>query len=186
MRDRDVRQALTENLRALHDGAPDTHIRHELGLEHGQVFVDVVVINGELHGYELKSDSDTLDRLPRQVQAYGAVLDKATLVVGASHLDEALAIIPSWWGVEKAVARPDGPVQLKRHRKARANPQQQPLAVAKLLWRDEVLDVLESLGAARGLRSKPRKVLYERLVELLPPVALREEVRHRLKSRVGW
>ena len=81
MRDRDVRQALTENLRALHDGAPDTHIRHELGLEHGQVFVDVVVINGELHGYELKSDSDTLDRLPRQVQAYSAVLDKATLVV---------------------------------------------------------------------------------------------------------
>ncbi|MDY7229907.1 sce7726 family protein [Hyalangium rubrum] len=186
MRDRDVRQALTESLQAVHDGDPDTHIRQEMGLEHGQVFVDVVVINGELHGYELKSESDTLDRLPHQVQAYSSVLDKATLVVGASHLQDALTIIPPWWGVEKAVAQPDGSVLLKRHRKARANPQQQPLAVAKLLWRDEVLEVLEALGVATGLRSKPRKVLYERLVGVLPPDSLRAEVRRRLKSRVGW
>jgi hypothetical protein len=46
----------------------------EFGLEHGEVRVDVAVINGELHGYEIKSERDTLERLPRQVKAYSAVL----------------------------------------------------------------------------------------------------------------
>jgi hypothetical protein len=55
------------------------------GLDHGQVFVDVAVINGEIHGYELKSERDTLERLPRQVEVYSAVLGRATLVVGASY-----------------------------------------------------------------------------------------------------
>jgi hypothetical protein len=186
MRDRDVRQALTEILKAAHDGDPETIIRQEVGLEHGQVFVDVAVINGELHGYELKSERDTLERLPHQARAYSAVLDRATLVVGANHFEEALSIIPSWWGVERAVAGPVGAVQLEQVRPAGTNPQQQPLSVAKLLWRDEALAVLESLGAAKGLRSKPRKALYERLVQIMPLVELRAEVRRRLKAREGW
>jgi hypothetical protein len=77
-------------------------------------------------------------------------------------------------------------VQLEQVRTARTNPQQQPLSVAKLLWRDEVLAVLESLGAAKGVRSKPRKVLYERLVHAMPLEELRAEVRRRLKARESW
>lgn len=186
MRDRDVRQALTTNLAVTHKGDPNTLIREELGLEHGQVFVDVAVINGEIHGYELKSERDTLARLPHQVEVYSAVLDRATLVVGGSHLAEALTLIPKWWGVEKATAQPGGGVRLQTLRKARRNPRQQPLSVAKLLWRDEVLEVLEAIGAAKGLRSKPRKMLYERLVEVMPAEALRAEVRRVLKSRESW
>lgn len=186
MRDVDVRQALTANLKATHEGDPSTLIREELGLEHGQVFVDVAVINGEIHGYELKSERDTLERLPRQVEVYNAVLDRATLVVGASHLPEALDIIPTWWGVKTATAQPDGTVRLRPLRRARLNPQQQPLSVAKLLWRDEALELLESLGVAKGLKSKPRQALYERLVEVLTTKALRAEVRRLLKSREGW
>lgn len=186
MRDFDVRQALTAKLAANHGNDPSTLVRQELGLDHGQVFVDVAVLNGELHGYELKSNRDTLERLPRQVEVYSAVLNRATLVVGSIHFDAALPLVPKWWGVETATARPDGVVQLRTIRKARSNPQQQPLAVAKLLWRDEVLTLLDTLGAAKGLRSKPRKVLYERLVEVLPLNKLNAEVRRVLKSREGW
>ncbi|NOK32608.1 sce7726 family protein [Corallococcus exercitus] len=186
MRDFDVRQALTASLKATHAGEPGTLIREELGLEHGQVFVDVAVINGEMHGYELKSERDTLARLPRQVEAYSAVLDRATLVVGARHVQQAIGLIPAWWGIKTATTQRDGSVKLRPLRKARRNPQQQMLAMVRLLWRDEALELLESLGAANGLRSKPRKMLYERLVELLPAEALRAEVRRLLKARGDW
>ncbi|MBN8226696.1 sce7726 family protein [Corallococcus macrosporus] len=186
MRDFDVRQALTASLKAAHAGEPGTLIREELGLEHGQVFVDVAVINGELHGYELKSERDTLARLPRQVEAYSAVLDRATLVVSTRHVEQAIGLVPAWWGIKTAATQRDGSVKLRHLRKARRNPQQQMPAMVRLLWRDEALSLLESLGAAKGLRSNPRKMLYERVVELLPAEALRAEVRRLLKVREDW
>lgn len=67
-------------------------------LARGACRVDVCVINGHLHGYEIKSDVDTLRRLPLQQQFYSDVLDKATIVVGQRHLDHALETLPAWWG----------------------------------------------------------------------------------------
>jgi len=66
------------------------------------------------------------------------------------------------------------------------NPSPDPLAVAKLLWRDEAMEVLEKKGAAKGIRSKPRKYLYERLIVELALDDLRREVRERLLSRRNW
>lgn len=186
MRDRDVRQALKGRLEAEHVGEPDTLLLDELGLEHGDVRVDVAVINGELHGYELKSARDTLERLPRQVVAYSAALDRATLVVAATHLEKAAALVPAWWGINVAIAEEGGGVRVEAHRPALPNVEQQSLSVARLLWRPEVLRMLEELGAAHGVRSKPRAFLYERLTECLALAQLRERVRLALKSRTGW
>ncbi|MEA9844115.1 sce7726 family protein [Xanthomonas campestris] len=98
-RDSDVRAALMKNVISDHIANPDTLVVEELGLNRGSCRVDVAVVNGLLHGYEIKSDADTLSRLPSQVISYSAVLDKATLVVGASHTMRALSLIPDWWGV---------------------------------------------------------------------------------------
>ena len=47
-----------------------------------QVRIDIAVVKGALHGFEIKSDFDNLKRLARQVDLYSQVLDRATLVVG--------------------------------------------------------------------------------------------------------
>ena len=47
----------------------------------GAVF-DIAVINCSIHGYEIKSDLDTLMRLPQQLEFYAMTLQKLTLVVG--------------------------------------------------------------------------------------------------------
>ena len=86
MRDRDVRKALHHKVLKEHHGDTNTLVLDELGLRHGVARVDVAVVNGYLHGFEIKSDSDTLDRLPSQVTIYNAVLDRATLVVGEKHI----------------------------------------------------------------------------------------------------
>ena len=64
MRDRDVRGAMLQLLGAEHAGEKDTFILQELDVWSGAVRIDIAVINGELTGFELKSDRDTLERLP--------------------------------------------------------------------------------------------------------------------------
>ncbi|NBC40450.1 sce7726 family protein [Corallococcus exiguus] len=186
MRDIDVRHAIWEQLRAEHADDDDTRLLDEFGLEHGDVRVDVVVINGEIHGYELKSERDTLTRLPRQVTAYSAALDRATLVVAEGHLAKASALVPEWWGLSIAHSVEGRAVRVEAHRLAARNPEQQMISVARLLWRPEALALLEQAGAARGVRSKPRAFLYERLTECLAPDQLRDQVRAALKARSGW
>lgn len=185
MRDLDIRRALHRALDEKLAHQPDTLRIDELGLEHGTVFVDVAVVNGVMHGYELKSARDTLARLPHQARAYSAVLDRATLVAAGEHLDQAVKMLPSWWGLTCAHDA-GGAIVMEELRPPTMNPAPDPLSIAKLLWRDEALALLEQNGAARGARSKPRAMLYRRLVECLPLDSLRGAVRARLRSRTAW
>src|SRR5690349_11086244 len=63
-----IRTALKAQLLADHD--KDTVLLEELGLSRGHVRVDIALVNGRLHGYEIKSDLDSLRRLSRQVELY--------------------------------------------------------------------------------------------------------------------
>jgi hypothetical protein len=95
-RDADVRPALRATLLSRHAGETDTVLIEELGICRGQVRVDLAVVNGELHGYEIKSDRDSLRRLAVQLDFYGKVCDRATLVVAQRHLHHALDVLPAW------------------------------------------------------------------------------------------
>jgi hypothetical protein len=54
-----IREALKRHLNHLHAGDAKLRIIEELGVEHGAARIDIAVINGVLHGYEIKSDRDT-------------------------------------------------------------------------------------------------------------------------------
>src|SRR3990172_9569406 len=93
--DSDIRPALKALLSGRHSKERGTFILDELGICRGQVRVDIAVVNGIVHGYEIKSDRDSLRRLGAQVDLYGKVLNRATLVVGQRHLKEALDVVPA-------------------------------------------------------------------------------------------
>ena len=169
-----------------HLADPDTLVVDELGLLNGGARVDIAVVNGTVHGYELKSASDTLARLPKQIAAYCAVLDYVTLVVAANHANAALEVVPDWWGILIATMNTAGEVELKAQRSARENPSVDPKALARLLWRDEALEELERRGLADGVRSKPRREVYAKLTATVPLSDLRAVVRRQLKRREGW
>jgi hypothetical protein len=185
LRDADIRAALHTRLAGEHAGDENTLVVDEMGLCCGAARVDVAVVNGVLHGYEIKSEADRLDRLAKQQEAYGAVFDAVTLVTCRNHLTKARAAVPGWWGLETARVV-DGQVELRRIRKPRPNRDVQPASVAALLWRDEALAILERHQAARGLRSKPRRVLEGALASHLPLATLTAEVRSALRARDGW
>lgn len=186
MKDADLRTALLRSLSNRHSRDPQTLILEELGLRHGAARVDVAVINGALHGYELKSDSDSLVRLARQAEIYNSVLDRVTLVAGRRHAEKAAGMVPEWWGVLVAEMGPRGGVRFSSARRARNNPAPEALAVAKLLWRDEALSLLQRLQAAEGFRSKRRAAIYARLAEVAGLEEVRAMVRNQLRNREGW
>jgi len=157
-----------------------------MGIWSGSVRVDVAVINGELGGFELKSARDNLERLESQAALYNQVFDRMTLVSAYRHTSKALSKIPEWWGVINADIDNNGTILLEEERKAEINPSVEAIQVARLLWRQEALDVLISYGQERGVKSKPAEKIYTRLADSLPVEKLREEVRACLKRRTGW
>ncbi len=182
MRDADIRQALLAKVKTLHSADPDTLIVNELGLRQGAVRVDLAVVNGVLHGYEIKSLADTLRRLPEQVRVYGQVLDFATIVLAQEHRRDATALLPRWWGV--VVARPEGDeISLREIRRARRNPAVEKRALAELLWHQETLHILRERGAAAGLGRKPRAEAWNRLCEVCSLDEIGRAVRESIKDR---
>lgn len=186
MKDFEIRTALKLRLSYRYAEDPSTRILDELGLRHGAARIDIAVINGLIHGFELKSDFDTLQRLPSQVDIYNSVLDQITLVVGHRHIEHATRLIPEWWGIQLVEPGVRGGVCFIEVRKPQENICQEILAISKLLWREEALSLLEEAGQAEGVRSKPRAKIYEKLIESVEADLIRCRVRHHLRTRINW
>src|SRR5258708_31341172 len=134
MRDSDVRAEVRRMLAHEYAKDPEARIVEEMGIWSGSVRIDLAVINGELNGYELKSDRDTLERLPLQAELYSRVFDYLVLVVGKSHIKKASASIPNWCGVTVAVEK-HGAISLERERMPKRNPSPAPYPDTQLLWK---------------------------------------------------
>lgn len=186
MRDSEIRHAVRDRLAKVHRREPDTRYRNELGLCLGETRVDVAAINGAISGYEIKSAVDTLARFPTQVRLYGQVLDFATIVAEGKHAEKVAQLAPNWWGIWQASQTRQGHAKLVELRPAQRNPSPDPLSIAQLLWRDEVLMLLQDLDCAHGYRCATRWVLWERLVEVLELADLQAAVRQQLKARPEW
>ena len=184
--DKLIRTALKGKLETEHKNDSRLKIIEELGVSHGIARVDIAVVNGMIHGYEIKSDLDTLQRLPEQMNVYNSVFTRMTLIVGKSHLYEATNIVPDWWGITVAKIDSSNSVIFNPIRKAGKNLHQDSVSMARLLWKDEALKLLEKEGEAVGLRSKPRCDIYEKLAVIFDKTALENKVREAIFSREDW
>ena len=180
--DAHIRVALRKKLTSTGFSHSDTVVLDELGICRGEVRIDVAVVNGEIHGYEIKSDRDSLRRLSGQVELYSKVLDQATLVAGERHFDAAAALLPGWWGLLLVKSSSNGP-HLERVRRARKNPFRDARALVELLWLEDSIALLEQHGLDWGVRSKPRRVIWDRICETLDIEVIASAVRTRLKAR---
>jgi hypothetical protein len=184
--DKDVRQAVLKKILAEHIHDPRVLVVEELGLAHGSARVDIAVVNGFLHGYELKSHADNLNRLPNQIAVYSKILDRATLVVAENHLCDSLPLLPEWWGIKVASVGSRGSVNLETYRSVGFNTAVVPFCVAQLLWRNEAESILLTRGIEKKALRTNRAGLYQLLCDELNVVQLRSTVREQLKCRKGW
>jgi hypothetical protein len=184
--DPDIRSALhRKRLRQLKSD-PDTLIIDELGLAHARCRIDIAVINGYIHGYEIKSAMDSLARLGGQVEIFRQTLQKLTIVAASRHLAGVLADVPDWCGIIEAEQGPRGGIRLNVVRSASSNPDVDPVMMAHLLWRPEVLQLLSQLGYAQNELRRPRKQLYEMLSEVFTIQEITAAIRSFMAQRPEW
>jgi len=163
------------------------NVFEEFNVQHGSARIDIALINSIMHGYEIKSDCDTLARLPEQINEFNTVFDKLTLVVGKRHLYTAIKLIPDWWGILLAKTDANNEVFFQTIRHAEYNQHQASVSIARLLWREEALQLLEEQNKATGFRSKPREFIYQRLANVVDTHTLKEKVKKiLLVSREAW
>lgn len=187
MLDRDVRLAVKNKVLKDHINDPSTLVIDELGLNYGRNRVDIAVINGEIHGYELKSDSDTLIRLPKQAECYSQVMDKVTLVVGEKHFKEAIALVPEWWGIKVAVMGKKGGVHLITERKNKKNKNIDPHELLKLVWKDEIMELLSvKMEVNWRIRKLKKQDIYQLVVDNFTLDEIKNNTRTILKTRSEW
>jgi hypothetical protein len=181
MQDSDIRGCLHSHLRISFENDKDTIIVDELDLCSGLSRVDIAVINGQIHGYEIKSEEDTLKRLPNQIKYYNKSLEKITIAVNEIHFSKILEVIPDWWGI--LVIENDLTINIARN--AQENPLIEGTSLLELLWSNE----LRSIAAKYDVKSKlnsPKRKLREQLIKELTLFQISYEVRDALKLRQNW
>lgn len=174
--DKDVRHAFYEYIRLRKRSSMFIHeLAFQVGQEEGRI--DLIAVDTQVHGFEIKSDADSLDRLKRQVRIYGKVMDTMSVVVTHRHERGARKIVPSFWGVY-TYANGD----ITELRAPGENTEITPRAVAGLLWKDRALQLLSDNGLERGFARKAKHVLHEHIAAHIDFPIIKEAVCLQLKS----
>lgn len=173
-----VRNALRQRVLADIHGAKGTV--DEFWVPQSNERADLAVIGRWMDGFEIKTERDTLRRLPRQAVAYGRLFDRCTVVVAAKHSEGAEQIVPDWWGIKTMLVH--GSVCFTTVRGARTNPGLDPEVLVRLLWRDEVMAALIDLGLDPDRRA-PRASLWRQFLAATTLSQLRRVVRRSVLGR---
>lgn len=185
MRDEELRGAILRDLREAHAQDPNTLIIEELGLCQGTARIDVGVINEHLVGYEIKSHADKLARLPYQLSIYCRCLDRLSIVTEDRHIRAVRKLAPMWVGICVAT-KSDCYVHLEVDRPPLDNPALDPNSVVQLLWRGEAIEILKRNGLEKGVLSKAREIVWQRLADSTSLNELRYAVTTTLRARHAW
>lgn len=158
----------------------------ELGLAHANAVIDIAVINGCLHGFEIKSGQDTLARLSKQLVHYEDCLQELTIVCDERHERAVVKIAPDWVGIVVAKKTACGAIEFSTLKKNRMNPFVRADRLAHLLWRTEAVELLTKLGAPGKVLRKPRKELYQTLAERMTIQQIVASIRDFMVARQTW
>lgn len=180
LREPEIKGALIDALIA--DGRiyGDTVIVSEMPVVSMSRRADLVVANGHLIGFEIKSDGDKTSRLHGQLAAYSQAFEGIVLVTGAKHLQECLEGTPSSVGV---VAVDEVVAGIPKARMIR-----KPLL--RMLTTEQAIGQMRAddlYRLSRALDFNPQRVQdrfrLEQLVKALPPKLIRDAALRAIKDR---
>lgn len=181
LRDPDIRDSLHNWLRAAHADTSDTEILHELKMPRPSARIDIAVVNGELCGFEIKSEVDSLARLERQQRAFSAVFDRVSIVTTDCHIPAAEKQIPKWWGIIRA-RRSNATISFKRERASKKNPTPNTTSLVHILSKKEIISLFDSTDRAVS-PNKRREFLIDAALDCISDFSIREKVKAILKLR---
>ncbi|MBY5552627.1 sce7726 family protein [Rhizobium leguminosarum] len=175
-----IRAPLLKWLRSLHPDRLTAKMLEEFKMPRPSARIDVALVNGEMAGFEIKSDRDTLTRLASQVPAFSRFFDRVSLVTTQKHLAEAKTKIPNWWGI--VVFCDDG--RFKIARTSKRNRSVDVTAFLFALSKRELMSIARRAGI-----TLPSTAKKDTVVDLLATSLLKSDIRslarEAIKSRSG-
>ena len=184
MNDADIRKPFLEFLSSKNNER-EYRIIPEMGICDGFARADIAVISDVLCGYEIKSDVDTLERLPSQVEYYSRTFDYASVVVGEKFKGVIAQHVPAWWGIYCAHQDAEGTVVIEELWQAEQNKHVDAMALLELLWRDELYALLKECGI-KGISGKNRRVLRKIAVDQIPFKTIKGYTVKAIRERNAW
>jgi len=107
----------------------------------GRSRADFLTINGDTKSFEIKSELDNLQKLPKQMGDYQQVFDYNYLVVDEKHYDKALKLVPANYGLLVLQDR-----RLSEQRAALRNTRHNPSAQLRLFTKKELVQTFRIPG----------------------------------------
>ena len=150
----------------------------ELTVDNWAHRTDIVLANGRLWGFELKSERDTLTRLPAQIEAFSKYFEKFVLVVDEKFESRAEELIRAASGAGLWVSTAQG--KLTEKIRPRFNPLSKVSSIS-LMTVSELSKLLSENGF-RGVKGRKRLALEE-LADQLSPGILADGARAAIKAR---
>lgn len=181
LRDGDVRSSLAAWLAESH-AHECARVLHELKVPRPSARIDIALVNGELTGYEIKSDVDSLSRLRSQIPACARVFDRAYLVTTGRHLRSSLKAIPFWWGIAIACQDNRG-VFISQIRSSQLNTNWCVKSSLHMLTKLELKNISLALCGSQLPLSAKREALVEHLAASCDPQAIRANINEALRGR---
>lgn len=156
----------------------DAVVISEMPMPHGDRRADLVLANGKLIGFELKSAADRTVRLAAQADAFLAQLEGLVVVVDERHLEDAERLLPLAAGIFTSCVVGDE-ISIEIHRKMRVRVLDRHASVRLMHASD-----LQKLARQHDLPTQSTsRYGLELAVECLPPAVIRRAAIDSVKRR---
>lgn len=163
----------------------DSLVLDEFNISLGLVRADIAIVNGVLHGIEIKSEKDTLKRLDNQLKEYERFFEYITIVTCEKFQEKIIDTIPINYGVIIVKSKKDR-VIFEKLRKAKKNYNVDKLCLVQALWKEELIEIIETLDYKKGFKSKSKSFLYQIICDNFTTKQLLDIVKQKIKSRLNW
>lgn len=141
----------------------DVSIFEEFTTYSGRARADIVAINGHLNGIEIKSDFDSLHRLPKQIEEYNRTFERNYLIVGERWTPVVEQEVPTFWGIAVARRNRLGKVNIRFIRQPKKNPSLKFESILGLLEVSDIKKILikNQMDQKLGLSSVKLRQYYK-------------------------
>ncbi|MUK78984.1 sce7726 family protein [Aliivibrio fischeri] len=182
LNDKNIRKAFILKLNRMNP--KPKKIIEELSVANGCAIADIVSVNKIIHCYEIKGESDKIERALKQAKYYDQAFNKITLITTSNHLKKAVSLIPNHWGIiESIYTEKDGRIKFKYHRKATSNSSMDKFVAMQTLWKSEMLKVSELLGVSFLTKEKNRDFIANKISNENNKNIISEMISDQLKLR---
>ena len=157
-------------------------VMEELSVCYGDAIADVVTADNILHCYEIKGETDTVQRIQQQGQFYNKSFVKITLVTTENHLEYAMKSAPAFWGI--ILASPsDNETVFTIKRTPQENPNFSGEEALHTLWKNELLAISKEKNIPVKEKMSKRAI-SQILAENLPNEVIANYISNSVQHRV--